>query len=147
MVRRGIRAIGGAPSAVANRLFDEWFGDWQPESFRKAVEHLPAAEEQRWLLIAREYGKKFLSRSMSKRAKKPRPARSGKYADRNRWIRAQYAGWKNRNPNSPFSHFCANLEKGLASGRIKIARDVQPQLYPNGQLLSEDRLRQIIDPR
>lgn len=147
MVRRGIRAIGGAPSALANRLFDEWFGDWQPESFRKAVEHLSAAEEERWRLIAREYGEKVLSRSMSKRAKRPRPARSGKYADRNRWIREQYAGWKNLHPGSPFSLFYTYLEKGLARGQIKISPDLLTRLYPNGELLLYETIRRIIRPR
>jgi hypothetical protein len=141
MVRRGIRAIGRAPSAEANRLFDEFFGDWQPESFRKAVQNLPSAEENQWLVIARKYGKEFLSRSMSKRAKKTRPDVLSKNAKRDQWIREQYRQRKSLGRSYSVARFCRDLHLG----QIKIPTDQMAQRQPED--LSDERIRKIIKDR
>jgi hypothetical protein len=61
MVRRGIRAIGRAPSAEANRLFDKFFGDWESESVKKVIAGWTAAEEDREMGVWRSESEKVVA--------------------------------------------------------------------------------------
>lgn len=147
MVRRGISAIGRAPSAEANRLFDEFFGDWQPESFQRAFAHLSAAEEEQWFVGTREYAKKyaekFHKRVMRAMQKASATKRSQNLADGNRWICEQYDQRTSRDRKYPVSL----IYKALYHRQLKMPPEFQSRFYPNGELVEYETIRRIIRNR
>jgi hypothetical protein len=73
--------------------------------------------------------------------------RGGKFAERDRWIREQYAQRKKRHGTYSISRFWMDLDRYLDLNQVEIPPELLAQLRPNGQLICEERLRQIVKAR
>jgi hypothetical protein len=135
------RAIKEGSSSEARRLYDRIFGPLESESIQRMVAHLPAAEENRMVAFALEWGRENLSRVMSDRARRPRPNR--KFEKRNNWFREQYDQRESKYSNYSYARFCSDLDLH----RIKIPPDLEAQIKPNGKRLSDQRIGEIIRVR
>jgi hypothetical protein len=116
----------------------------ESEPIQKVVHHWTFERQYEAFLLAVRLQGDILSRLMSERAKLPRPAVLGKFAERDRWIRERYVQRISRDQRYSVSRFCMDLDLG----RIEVPPDLLARLRrKDGQLLSEERLRQIIKDR
>jgi hypothetical protein len=133
------RAIKKGARSEARRLYDRIFGPLESESIQRMVAHLPAAEEDRMVAFALEWGRESLSRVMSDRARRPRPNRREKFAKRNDWLREQYYRRQSSDSSYSVARFCTDLDHD----RIRIPTDLKAQIKPNDELLSDQWIGKI----
>jgi hypothetical protein len=116
----------------------------ESESIQKEMHHWTFEREYEAFALALRFQKDSLSRLMSERAKLPRPAVLGKFAKRDHCIRERYVQRKSRDQGYSVSRFCMDLDLG----RIEVPPHLLAQLRgKDGQLLSQERFRQIIKAR
>jgi hypothetical protein len=84
----------------------------ESEPIQKVVHHWTFERQYEAFVLAVRLQKDTLSRLMSERAKLPRPAVLGKFAERDRWIRERYVQRSSRDQRYSVSRFCMDLDLG-----------------------------------
>jgi hypothetical protein len=137
-IRNGIRAMGRPLSAEATRLHDEFVG--LSERISKAAAHRLSDEAK--LAVTLTHKSLEIQRTIDARDRQKKSAsrKHKNHAERDCWIREQYAKRKNRHRGYSFAQFRRELKARV----IRIPAGLRGSFRRDGRFVSEERLRQIV---